>query len=250
MPVPDRVAAEAGADLPLLDDLERDRQRAGLERERQVLRLLQALAAQRDLPVPADPALDDRRAALHPAVEQDGHVVADVPAGLLAELAAAGAVELEGDDGPVGERVELGLGVLQVAAGDDAAGRPARRGSGTGCTPTLVGADDQRSATPRGQLPGHRRQVDQAVHPGEGGLGHGVLAGRAAAAPAGSGRSARRRTGVVSRRRCRAPPASLAAVGGLRSCRPVAPASGRPWPSRRPGAAPPRTACRRCRCRP
>ena len=42
MPVLDRVAAEAGADLPLLDDLERDRQRAGLERERQVLRLLQA----------------------------------------------------------------------------------------------------------------------------------------------------------------------------------------------------------------
>ena len=42
MPVVDRVAAEAGADLPLLDDLERDRQRAGLEREREVLRLLRA----------------------------------------------------------------------------------------------------------------------------------------------------------------------------------------------------------------
>ncbi len=42
-PFADRVAAEAGADLPLLDDLERDRQRAGLERERQVLRLLELL---------------------------------------------------------------------------------------------------------------------------------------------------------------------------------------------------------------
>ena len=41
MPGPDRVLAQARADLPLLDDLERDRQRAGLEREREVLRLLE-----------------------------------------------------------------------------------------------------------------------------------------------------------------------------------------------------------------
>ena len=46
-------------------------QRAGLEREREVLRLLQALVAERDLTVPADPALDHRRPALDPAVEQD-----------------------------------------------------------------------------------------------------------------------------------------------------------------------------------
>ena len=101
MPFANRVAAEAGADLPLLDDLERDGQRARLERERQVLRLLEALVAQRDLAVPPDPALDDRRPALHSAVEKNGHVVADVLAGLVAELAAPGAVELEGDDGPV-----------------------------------------------------------------------------------------------------------------------------------------------------
>ena len=88
--------------------------RAGLEGEREVLRLLQALAAQRDLSVAADPALDHRRAALHPAVQQDGHVVADVLAGLVAELASACAVELEGDDRAVGERVELGRGVLQL----------------------------------------------------------------------------------------------------------------------------------------
>ena len=69
---------------------------------------------QGDLAVPADPALDHRRAALHPAVEHDRHVVADVAAGLVAELAAAGAVELEGDDRPVGERVELGRGVLRL----------------------------------------------------------------------------------------------------------------------------------------
>ena len=56
------------------------------------------LFAERDLPVPADPALDHRRAALHPAVEQDRHEVAHVAAGLVAELAPAGAVELEGDD--------------------------------------------------------------------------------------------------------------------------------------------------------
>ena len=100
---------EARADLPLLDDLERDRQGAGLEREREVLRLLQALVAERDLAVPPDPALDHRRPALHPPVEQDGHVVADVAAGLVAEFPPAGAVELEGDDGPVGQLVELGL---------------------------------------------------------------------------------------------------------------------------------------------
>ncbi len=115
--MPSRIEsrAERRADLALLDDLERHRQRAGLERQRQVLRLLQRPAAQRDLAVPVDPALDDRRAALDPAVEHDGHVVADVPAGLRAELAAACAVELEGDDRPVGQLVDLGGGVLEVA---------------------------------------------------------------------------------------------------------------------------------------
>ena len=88
MPVWIESLAEAGADLPLLDDLERDGQRAGLEREREVLRLLQAPAARVICPLRADPALDHRRAALHPAVEQDRHVVADVAAGLVAELAA------------------------------------------------------------------------------------------------------------------------------------------------------------------
>ena len=117
--VVDRVAAEAGADLPLLDDLERNRQRAGLERQGQVLRLLEALVAERDLPVAADPALDHRRTPLDPAVEQDRHVVADVLARLVAELAAAGPVELERDDRSVGERVELRRGVFEVAAGDD-----------------------------------------------------------------------------------------------------------------------------------
>ena len=84
---------EAGADLALFHDLERNRQRAGLEREGEVLRLLQPAAAQRDLPVAPDPALNHRRAALHPAVEHDRHVVAYVLAGLLAEPAAAGAIE-------------------------------------------------------------------------------------------------------------------------------------------------------------
>ena len=66
--------------------------------EREVLRLLQRPAAERDLAVAVDPALDHRRPALHPAVEQDRHVVAHVAAGLVAELPAARAVELEGDD--------------------------------------------------------------------------------------------------------------------------------------------------------
>ena len=98
MPVVDRVGAQARAHLPLLDHLERDRQRAGPERQRQVLRLLEALAAQRDLSVPPDATLDHRRPPLDPTVEDDRHVVADVAPGLLAELAAAGAVQLEGDD--------------------------------------------------------------------------------------------------------------------------------------------------------
>ena len=236
MPVADRVAAEAGADLPLLDDLERDRQRAGLERERQVLRLLQALVAERDLPVAADPALNDRRAALHPAVEQDRHVVADVLAGLVAELAPAGAVELEGDDGTVGELVELRVGVLEVAAGDDAAGRRGRRGIGTDCTPDAGRRRGPAQHDAARQLPGDRREVEQAVHPGERGLGHDVLArrGRPATAPADWIRPVR----IAARAPGSCPP---------RRCRPCRRLLGRVAAR---GAARPPTVCRRRRCRP
>ncbi len=116
----DAVGTEARADLEPLHDLERHRQRAGLERQRQVLRLDDGLAAAHgDLSVPVDPALDDRRRALDPAVQHDGHVVADVRLGGRAELAAAGAVELEEHDRPVRQLVELGGGVHQVPAGDD-----------------------------------------------------------------------------------------------------------------------------------
>ena len=116
---PDRVGAEARAHLPRLHDHERDGERAGLERQGQVLGLLQGLAAEGDAAVALDAALDDRRAALHPAVEDDGHEVADVPAGALAELAATGAIELEADLRAVGERIELGARVHQVGAGDE-----------------------------------------------------------------------------------------------------------------------------------
>ena len=146
----DGVVAQAGTDLALLHDLERDRQRAGLEGERQVLGLLERPPRERDLAVARDPALDHRRPALDPAVEQDRHVVADVPPGLVPELAAAGAIELEGDDRPVGQRVDLGLGVLEVAAGDDGpvlerVEEPVRTPP-----PRWSASADQRRVTPRG----------------------------------------------------------------------------------------------------
>ena len=147
--VVDRVGAQAGPDLPLLDDLERNGQRAGLQCERQVLGLLERAAGKGDLSVAADPALDDGRRPLHPAVQDNRHEVADMASGLVAELAPAGPVELEGDDGPVGQRVDLGLGVLEVAAGDDRL-LVQRVEEAIDWTPTLVGWAFHRSTMPRG----------------------------------------------------------------------------------------------------
>ena len=89
--IPDRMASSPRrrSDLALLDDLERDRQRAGLQRQRQILGFLEGLSAEGNLAVATDPALDHRRAALDPAIEQDGHVIAHVLAGFFPELAPA-----------------------------------------------------------------------------------------------------------------------------------------------------------------
>ena len=82
----DRVLPEARTDVADLGDLERHRERAGAEHEREILCGLQILAAHRDLAARADRALDDRRAAHDETVEHDRHVVLDVLACLVAEL--------------------------------------------------------------------------------------------------------------------------------------------------------------------
>ncbi len=82
---------------------------AGLEGEGQVLGFLQALATQGDLTVTPDAALNDGGSTLHSAIQQDCHVVTHVLPGLVTEPPSAGTVQLEGDDGSIGQRIELSL---------------------------------------------------------------------------------------------------------------------------------------------
>ena len=96
-------------DLALFHDLERDWQCACLEGQCQVLGLLQALSTQGDLTVAPDAALNDGGSSLHSAVQQDRHIVAHVLPGLVTESTPAGPVQLEGDNGPIGQRIELSL---------------------------------------------------------------------------------------------------------------------------------------------
>src|SRR5690606_19325329 len=103
----DGVLAEARADLPLLDDLERNRKGAGPEREGQVAGLLDRPAGECNPAAPVDALLNDRRPALDISVEDDRHVVAGMARRLGPELAAAGAVQLEIDHRRVGQRIEL-----------------------------------------------------------------------------------------------------------------------------------------------
>src|SRR5262249_10864114 len=97
-PLVDRILTEARTDAVRLGDAELHRKRAGVEHEREVLRIREALAAHRDLSARADRALDDRRTTHHATIEDDRHVVADVLAGLVAEATAAFVAERELDD--------------------------------------------------------------------------------------------------------------------------------------------------------
>src|SRR5690606_30948950 len=117
----DGVRTKARTNLALLDDLERRRQRTGPERERQVLRLLERPSAQLNPSLPFDPALNHRRPALHLVVEDDGHVIADVPAGFLAEPPPALTIELEVDFRAVGQRIQLRNRIDEMRPGNDRA---------------------------------------------------------------------------------------------------------------------------------
>src|SRR6185437_4924332 len=74
----DRVLAETRIDLPGFHHLERHRKCARTQHQREVLRLLQRLAAHGDLAARADGALNDRWTSHHAVIEHDGHVVVDV----------------------------------------------------------------------------------------------------------------------------------------------------------------------------
>src|SRR5437867_1640873 len=117
--VVDRVLAERGTDSALLDDGERRGQRAGAQHQRQVLRVLERLRAQLDLAVLPDLTLDDGRLALHAAVEDDGHVVLHVPAGLALEDASPAPRQREVHDRLVGHGVPLRLRLFQLLPRDD-----------------------------------------------------------------------------------------------------------------------------------
>src|SRR5256885_1879798 len=81
------------------------RKRAGAQPHRQVARFLQRLGAELDLAVRADLAVDHRRLPLHPPVEDDRHVIVDVPCRFIRELAGPTMAELERDDRLIGHRI-------------------------------------------------------------------------------------------------------------------------------------------------
>ena len=100
----DRILTEAWSNVSDLDDLERCRQRAGSENEREIRRGLKIAASHGDLTAASDRALNDRRPSHHAVVEDDRHVVLDVSRRLAAEFPAADVVELELDDRAFGRR--------------------------------------------------------------------------------------------------------------------------------------------------
>ncbi len=112
----DRVGAQRRTDGALLQHLERHREGAGLEGEREVLRLLDRLVAEGDLPAAIDPRVDHGRAALDAAVKHDRHEIAGMTSSLGAEPARAGAIELEHDHRLVVDRIDLRRGRGEVLA--------------------------------------------------------------------------------------------------------------------------------------
>src|SRR6185312_884578 len=97
--VVNRVGAEAGTDVGDLGDLERNRERACAKYECEILCSLQVAAAECDLALRANGALNYRRATHDKTVEHNRHVIADVLAGLVAEATTTLVVQRELDDG-------------------------------------------------------------------------------------------------------------------------------------------------------
>src|SRR3954466_7656389 len=93
-----RVLSQAGPHGPLFHDDQWRRKRAGSQHQREVIRLLQRGAAELDLSPLVDLAPDDRWRSLDPSIEDNGHEVPDVPAGLTSEDPAAGTSQGKGHD--------------------------------------------------------------------------------------------------------------------------------------------------------
>ncbi len=109
---PDGVGAERGADRPLLENLHGSGERAGLEHDLEIARLLEGEAA-RDLRLArGNPLLDPGR-RIHVAVEDNGHELADIVRGDLGEDFAPGRSQGEADIGLI-TLVEPYLGVGDV----------------------------------------------------------------------------------------------------------------------------------------
>src|SRR5882762_3610998 len=89
--------------------------------EGQIARFLQRLVAELDLAVRADLATNHRRLSLRPAVEDDRHVVADVPRRFIRELSGPTMAELECDDRLIGHRIAARGGFDQLFPGNDRA---------------------------------------------------------------------------------------------------------------------------------
>ena len=88
MPARIESLAERRTDLALFERIERRRQRAGAEHERQILRLLLREAAGNPRFSLRDPRLDDRRRP-HGVVEDDRELLVDVRFGHARELGHA-----------------------------------------------------------------------------------------------------------------------------------------------------------------
>ena len=114
----DRILSKARTDRADFGDLERRRQRAGTQNEREIRCSLEVASAHRDLAAASDRALDHRRTSHHAIIEDDRHVILDVLRRLVAEAATAFVVELELDDRAFSRRrVRLRIG--EILTGDD-----------------------------------------------------------------------------------------------------------------------------------
>ena len=111
----DRIGAEVRADRTLLDDLERRRQSARAQQDREFVGRLGREAARDDAAAAKDRLADPRRAD-HLAIEHDRQQLTDMLAGHGAELARPSRVEMKAHDWLV---LLIGrLGVGQTGAAD------------------------------------------------------------------------------------------------------------------------------------
>src|SRR5207247_6158642 len=139
----------------------------GARHDRACVRLLQRPAAELDLAALADLALDDRRLALHAAVQDDRHVVVDVTRRLALEEAAAASRERELHDRLVGELVAPRTRLLELFTRDD---RLVLDGVQRAIRARAAGLD---LGTPSKLEPARNQTL--YLGPGEEALGHGHL---------------------------------------------------------------------------